>query len=210
MDVTLSLLYCQRKVLALGYQNPINTQLQLTKQVPLTLRRVCLMKQGNYGIMCHLAIPLQVAQRQQGHSLGSDENKLLLVKSLTSQIACLFWAQNIWKVVFQRTFPGFETQFRILICCVSLGKYLNVDVAASVSSTVKVKVKSLSRVRLFATPWTVTYQAPPSMGFSKQEYWSGLPFPSPGGSSRPRDWTWVYCICQQILYHLSYLGSLYC
>ena len=41
-----------------------------------------------------------------------------------------------------------------------------------------VKVKSLSRVRLFATPWTVAYQAPPSMGFSRQEYWSGLPFPS--------------------------------
>ena len=45
---------------------------------------------------------------------------------------------------------------------------------------VKVKVKSLSHVRLFATPWTVAYQAPPSMGFSRQEYWSGLPFPSPG------------------------------
>ena len=42
------------------------------------------------------------------------------------------------------------------------------------------EVKSLSRVRLFATPWTVAYQAPPSMGFSRQEYWSGLPFPYPG------------------------------
>ena len=41
----------------------------------------------------------------------------------------------------------------------------------------KVKVKSLSRVWLFATPWTVAYQALPSMGFSRQEYWSGLPFP---------------------------------
>ena len=41
-------------------------------------------------------------------------------------------------------------------------------------------VKSLSRVQLFATPWTVAHQAPPSMGFSRQEYWSGLPFPSPG------------------------------
>ena len=44
----------------------------------------------------------------------------------------------------------------------------------------KVKMKSLSRVRLFATPWTAAYQAPPSMGFSRQEYWSGLPFLSPG------------------------------
>ena len=38
---------------------------------------------------------------------------------------------------------------------------------------------SISHVRLFVTPWTVAYQAPPSMGFSRQEYWSGLPFPSP-------------------------------
>ena len=43
----------------------------------------------------------------------------------------------------------------------------------------KVKVKSLSRVQLCATPWTATYQAPPSMGFSRQEYWSGVPLPSP-------------------------------
>ena len=48
----------------------------------------------------------------------------------------------------------------------------------------KVKVKSLSRVQLFVTPWTVALQAPPSMGFSRQEYWSGLTFPSPR-SKRP-------------------------
>ena len=40
-------------------------------------------------------------------------------------------------------------------------------------------MKSLSRVRLLATPWTAAYQAPPSMGFSRQEYWSGVPLPSP-------------------------------
>ena len=50
---------------------------------------------------------------------------------------------------------------------------------------VKVKVKSLSCVRLFETPWTVAYQAPRSMGFSRQEYWSGLPFPSPGDLPNP-------------------------
>ena len=48
-----------------------------------------------------------------------------------------------------------------------------------------VKVKSLSRVRLFATPWTVAYQEPQSMGFSRQEYWSGLPFPSSGDFPDP-------------------------
>ena len=49
----------------------------------------------------------------------------------------------------------------------------------------KVKVKSLSRVRLFATTWTVAYQAVPSTGISRQEYWSGLPFPSPGDLPHP-------------------------
>ena len=50
---------------------------------------------------------------------------------------------------------------------------------------IKVKVKSLSRVQLFATPWTVACQAPPSIGFSRQECWSGLPFPSPGDLPDP-------------------------
>ena len=50
----------------------------------------------------------------------------------------------------------------------------------------KVKVKLLSHVRLSATPWTVAYQASPSMGFSRQEYWSGLPLPSPGDLSNPK------------------------
>ena len=61
----------------------------------------------------------------------------------------------------------------------------------------KVKVKSLSRVWLFATPWTAAYQGPPSMGFSRQEYWSGVPLPSPLLSLRvysnscPSSW-WCY------------------
>ena len=54
-------------------------------------------------------------------------------------------------------------------------------VALSISKAwkLKVKVKSLSCARLFATPWTAAYQAPPSMGFSRQEYWSGVPLSSP-------------------------------
>ena len=49
----------------------------------------------------------------------------------------------------------------------------------------KVKVKSLSHVKLFGTPWMVAYQGLQSMGFSRQEYWSGLPFPSPGDLPNP-------------------------
>ena len=53
----------------------------------------------------------------------------------------------------------------------------------------KVKVKLLSCVRLLVTPWTAAYQAPPSMGFSRQEYWSGLPLPSP---------YWLLTLCQML------------
>ena len=71
---------------------------------------------------------------------------------------------------------------------------------------VKVKVKSLSPIRLLATPWTVTYQAPPSMGFSRQEYWSGLPFPSPGDLPNP-GLNPGLPHCRQPLYCLSHQGS---
>ena len=67
----------------------------------------------------------------------------------------------------------------------------------------KVKVKLLSRALLLATPWTAAYQAPPSMGFSRREYWSGVPFPSPGDlpdpGIKPRV-ACVSCIGSQILY----------
>ena len=57
--------------------------------------------------------------------------------------------------------------------------------SASLIIESEVKVKSLSPVRIFVTPWTVAYQAPLSMGFSRQECWSGLPFPSPGDLPDP-------------------------
>ena len=55
---------------------------------------------------------------------------------------------------------------------------------------VKVNMKLLSRIQLFATLWTVAYQAPPPMGFSRQEYWSGFPFPSPEDLPNPRIEPW--------------------
>ena len=54
----------------------------------------------------------------------------------------------------------------------------------------KVKVKSLSRIWLLATPWTAAFQAPPSMGFSRQEYWSRMPLPSP----------YAYCTWSQLFF----------
>ena len=65
-----------------------------------------------------------------------------------------------------------------------------VAISFSNASKWKVKVKLLSHIRLLATPWTTAYQAPPSMGFSRQEYWSGVPLPSPysGQISFTIDW----------------------
>ena len=67
-------------------------------------------------------------------------------------------------------------------------------------------MKSLSCVRLFATPWTVVYQALPSMGFSRQECWSGLPFPSPGDLPT-QELNPGLLHCRQTLYRLSHQGS---
>ena len=68
-------------------------------------------------------------------------------------------------------------------------------------------MKTFSHVHLFATPWTIAYQAPPSMGFSRQEYWSGLPFPSAEDLTDPGS---NPCLshCRQTLYCLSHQGSL--
>ena len=66
------------------------------------------------------------------------------------------------------------------------------------------KVKPLSHVQLFATPWTVAYQDPPSMGFSRQEYWSQLPFPSPGDLPLPGIEPLGLLLCSQTLYRLSH------
>ena len=62
----------------------------------------------------------------------------------------------------------------------------------------KVKVKSFSRIWLLATPWTAAHQAPPSMGFCRQEYWSGVPLPSP-----------IYILANLKLHKISYF-TLYC
>ena len=65
----------------------------------------------------------------------------------------------------------------------------------------------LSHVQLFAIPWTVAHQVPLSMGFSRQECWSGLPFSPPGESSWPRDRTWASCIGRRIFTDLNHQGN---
>ena len=93
-------------------------------------------------------------------------------------------------------------------CCVFMMQNVFVCVCVRERALVflleRKKVKSLSHVWLFVTSWAVTYQASPSMGFSRQEYWSGLPFPSSGDLPNPG-----LPHCRQTLYGLSHQGSLY-
>ena len=58
------------------------------------------------------------------------------------------------------------------------------------------EVKSLSRVQLLATPWTAAHQAPLSMGFSRQEYWSGVPLPSPAVEAVGNKISQNFCVCE--------------
>ena len=68
-------------------------------------------------------------------------------------------------------------------------------------------VYKLSRVQLFVTLWTAACQASLSMEFSRQEYWSRLPFPSSGDLPNPRIKPFISCIGRRILYHQCHLGS---
>ena len=97
---------------------------------------------------------------------------------------CICWAGLLGRAVFPpwNEGPNFGSYIMNELEGFSLGLYLT---EKGFSSELKKKVKSLSRVRLFATLWTVAYQAPPSVEFSRQEYWSGLPFPSPGYLPNP-------------------------
>ena len=88
----------------------------------------------------------------------------------------------------------FSTILNVITSILSLGLYIIYIIIYKIILVsnknlkiifLKVNVKSLSNVQLFATLWTVAHQAPPSMGFSRQEYWSGLPFSSPGDLPDP-------------------------
>ena len=85
-------------------------------------------------------------------------------------ISCIYWLLNSW--TSSNTFLVESLGIVFVYICIYIYIYI-------------VVVKSLSRVQLFVTPWTAAHQAPQSMGFSRQEYWSGLPFPSPGDLPDP-------------------------
>ena len=102
------------------------------------------------------------------HLIGCDHFQLLSAAAAKSLQSCSMLCDPIEGSPSGSPVPGI-LQARIL-------KW--VAISFSNACKWKVKVKSLSRLRPSATPWTAAYQAPPSMGFSRQEYWNGLPVPS--------------------------------
>ena len=107
-------------------------------------------------------------------------------RAMQAPLTCVFW----WMAVITETMKTFlenvaHAKWSIFVFDNRIRRTWSVLSKIMTSMKVKVKVKSLSHVQLFATPWTVTYQAPWSMGFSRQEYWSELPFPFPGDLPNP-------------------------
>ena len=84
---------------------------------------------------------------------------------------------GFWMLSFKGPFS--LSSFTLIKRLFSSSSFSAIRVVSPAYLKVNMKVKLHSRVQLFVTPWTVANQAPPSMGFSRQEYWSGLPFPSP-------------------------------
>ena len=111
-----------------------------------------------------------------------------ILENHTEQVG--MWLNPIWGTWVgeqKNTHMAEENQECVFQMGAGLGKawVFRIDRACDLGKKMRVKVKLLSCVRLFETPWTVAHQAPLSMGFSRQEYWSGVPFPSPGDLPNP-------------------------
>ena len=97
-----------------------------------------------------------------------------------------FIDSEIFLFIFTKSFSCFNTQKRMLFCLFCSAVFCPYETKSEhLYLALKVKVKSLSHVWPFATPWTVAHQVLLSMGFFRQEYCSGLPFPSPGNLPNP-------------------------
>ena len=117
-----------------------------------------------WGLFVHNLIPSQRSYLQYSNTLILERHKSSIWSTLTGQRWTHFPAQK-------------SSEVPLLVNKLHLVSY---DRSTHIHTQ-----KSLSRVRLFATPWIVAHQALPSMGFSRHEYWSGLPFPSPGDLPDP-------------------------
>ena len=131
----------------------------------------------------------------------------------TGEIQRFMWLILLWYLLnfsqWSRTeaaiFPRYASIFFLQVVIFNLKNVTESDLR-SLQKKERKKEKLFSCVRLFATPWTVAYQALLSVGFSRQECWSGLPFPSPEDIPDP-ELNLGLPYCRQMLYHLSHQGS---
>ena len=112
------------------------------------------------------------------HLLGHRKNSRILKKSFSSASLTMLKPltvghNKLWKILE-------EIGITEHLTCLMRNLYAGQEATFRTGhGTMKVKMKSLSCVRSSDTPWTAAFQAPPSLGFSRQEYWSGVPLPSP-------------------------------
>ena len=127
-------------------------------------------------------------------SMSSSNCCFLTCRQISQEADQVVWYSHLFQGTLKCLLQHHSSKASILQCsafftvqlshpCMTTGKTIALTRRTFVSK-VQTNV-SLSRVPLFATPWTVAYQAPLSMEFSRQEYWSGLPFPSPGNLPHP-------------------------
>ena len=123
-----------------------------------------------------------------------------MLLSLKVKIEGCHWARSKHHMTFVSFLSGWgDNPFPLSLCLVTLNKGISPLMVASTNYLIfllccyiMIKVKLLNRVWLFVTPSTIAYQTLLSMGFSRQEYWSGLPFPSPGDLSDSRIKPWSH------------------
>ena len=115
------------------------------------------------------------------HSVMSDSLWPMDCSLPGSSVHGIFQARILEWVAISFSRGSSQPRDRTWVSCIAGGFFRR-----EASAMLKVKVKSLNRVQLFVTPWTVAYQTPLSMGFSRQYYWSGWPFPSPADLPDPR------------------------
>ena len=129
----------------------------------------------------HTSSVEMVLKTLASHLLNLNLNFHMYIFKITRMCCCNHWIwENILKT--EKNFYGKQVYYlfcmKQIICILLLCYLLKWQIKCIDEMYFTHKVKSLSCVWLFVTPWTVAYQAPLSMGFSRQDYWSGLPFPS--------------------------------
>ena len=148
--------------------------------------------------------PLSIGFSRQDYWSGLPCPRAHVFLSSPALVGGFFTISATWEVPVKRIHP----RNSLVVQWLGLSTFTAEDAGSVPGWRTKIlpHVKSFSRVQLFVTLWTIACQAPPSMGFSRKEYWSGLPFPSPGGLFSTQGSNPGFPHCRETLHPLSYQG----